>query len=698
MKILAVTSGKGGVGKTTLALNLARQLSLAGLRTLIVDFDVHNKGTTGLFLNRLDEGSPSVIQIVQDSSGFAEGSIEPITSEIELLELYPEGELLLLPAARPREMIQWRQFVGNTSQIVGFFRRLFRGLEKTYHLDAIVIDCYGGVDSLTVAAAGVADDTIIVNEPDVITFSGTLMLYRHLVEVYEQTDIRPHIHFVINRITAKYSYRFLKTQYGKNLATLAIDGAMIAYIPFDKLVMETFGDYPFFTELLPKSLVTRKIQLLIAKLYKKEAFADRFSFPERVARRIHRRTTEMGFADPDHILRAAVTALLWLLFPVTIVFLLMQGIGETVSFSTIKIGHIGSIFIGALMLFFIGVFEPIQLSRWLLRGANYSRQKRAKGRSVSKVLHHMKCSFDYGRAVLPLVFGVFIFAPALFLAIATYFERGWNDVSIWPKEITGFYRNGDYSGLVLHSGARVSKGSNFEGALLKRANLVGVDLRGVKLMRADLSGADLSWADLEGSDLEEAIITAETRLYGTNLARANLNRIYWQKIDLDDARLSHASIVGGNLSGSILTQAELSCANLQYANLQKAVLDHADLRDARLDGANLAGASLEGANLQGATFQGTSFRDAQLSDSRLENADLRKADLEGASLLGSSLSNADLRGNTTVSVEHLAYADAQEARIDDDQREKIHDSESRNDAVQVISDYPDFFRDLRSLF
>jgi Mrp family chromosome partitioning ATPase len=53
MKILTVTSGKGGVGKSTLSLNIARQLSLCGKKTLLVDFDIHNKGVTNLFLTRI---------------------------------------------------------------------------------------------------------------------------------------------------------------------------------------------------------------------------------------------------------------------------------------------------------------------------------------------------------------------------------------------------------------------------------------------------------------------------------------------------------------------------------------------------------------------------------------------------------------------------------------------------------------------
>ena len=119
----------------------------------------------------------------------------------------------------------------------------------------IIIDCYGGIDSLTIAATGIAGDTIIVNEPDVITFSGTLLLYNYISDTYRNAAKKPKIHFVINRITSRYSYKFLSGEYSKHLSGLAISKSILAYLPYDKLLFENFGDYPFFTELLPKSLI-----------------------------------------------------------------------------------------------------------------------------------------------------------------------------------------------------------------------------------------------------------------------------------------------------------------------------------------------------------------------------------------------------------------------------------------------------------
>lgn len=74
-RVLALANQKGGVGKTTTAINLGTALAAIGERVLVVDLDPQGNASTGLGIDRKDRKISTYDVLVGDNS-FAEGVIE----------------------------------------------------------------------------------------------------------------------------------------------------------------------------------------------------------------------------------------------------------------------------------------------------------------------------------------------------------------------------------------------------------------------------------------------------------------------------------------------------------------------------------------------------------------------------------------------------------------------------------------------
>lgn len=298
--VVSFISGKGGVGKTMLATAFARELS-KGSRTLMIDFDFFNRGLTGLlppgksfnFLSR-----PSFL-----------GKSKSSSSEWEIKEIDENLCYLSYPDLGQQEM---RQFASAPiDELSSSFEEFLLEAARCSNCETIVIDCHGGPDNSSFAAAIVSDYTLMVTEPDRITLHGTLNFVRQLRKVAGNRTI--NLQVVFNKVVNQFSGLFLKNFYDRRIKSEMGGAELAAIVPMELYLTKEFEKISFLTDAYPYSIFAKKIRLIIHNLFHEErpdlltSSTKRFSKLFRYFRLVSTGRTHW-FADKD-VLMALITTL-----------------------------------------------------------------------------------------------------------------------------------------------------------------------------------------------------------------------------------------------------------------------------------------------------------------------------------------------------------------------------------------------------
>lgn len=144
-KIISITNQKGGVGKTTTAINLSAALAEANQNVLVIDFDPQANATSGFGVELSDEDK-TVMDVIRGKSDIKKAIIETSVKNLDILAGDVELSVLELELLdKPEKEKRLKQVVDKISS----------------EYDYIVIDCPPSVGMLTVNAL-VASDSVII--------------------------------------------------------------------------------------------------------------------------------------------------------------------------------------------------------------------------------------------------------------------------------------------------------------------------------------------------------------------------------------------------------------------------------------------------------------------------------------------------------------------------------------------------------
>ena len=175
LKVITIVNQKGGVGKTTTAINLSETLADLGKKVLLVDFDAQGNTSTGLGVLARDRSLTSY-DVLVDGVALSDAMVKTAISGLFVVAANTDlSSADIILANREHKITNLKRVIEGDMALFGRF-------------DYIFIDCPPSLNLLTVNALVASDSALVPLQPEFFALEGLSQLLLTIRDIRESAN------------------------------------------------------------------------------------------------------------------------------------------------------------------------------------------------------------------------------------------------------------------------------------------------------------------------------------------------------------------------------------------------------------------------------------------------------------------------------------------------------------------------------